>query len=124
MGKILVVDDDEMNLTMIGHALGKAGHEVITQHSGLCALAYLRDESADICLLDIEMPGMNGYICLDIMTDEGYMKPEDVAFMTATIDDEVLERKEQMGVLQCIKKPFLPDELTQIVAEMLEHKGV
>lgn len=124
MGKILVIDDDYMNLRMVEFALSKAGYEVATEHSGLTGISYMEDHPVDLVLLDLEMPIMDGYQALEIMKYDDMIKPENVAFMTATIDDDVLAKAKEMGVLQCIKKPFLPDELTQIVAKMLEHKGV
>ena len=59
--RILVVDDDNMNLTRTKIILGKE-YDVLTVDSGLDALTTLKNEKVDMVLLDIDMPGMNGKI--------------------------------------------------------------
>ena len=62
---VLVVDDDVMNLRMIEMTLKRKEYEVIKADSGQAALAFLQEESVDLILLDVEMPGMSGIETLD-----------------------------------------------------------
>ena len=57
--RILVVDDDNMNLARTRIILGKE-YDVVLADSGIEALAKLQNKKADMVLLDIDMPGMNG----------------------------------------------------------------
>lgn len=58
---ILVVDDDEQSRTMLRSTLTSAGYAVATAHDGESGLAALRDHSPDLVLLDMVMPGLNGW---------------------------------------------------------------
>ena len=58
--KILVVDDEEPIRDLLGWMLGDAGHTVHSAAAGLGALAFLRKNTVDIVLSDINMPGMDG----------------------------------------------------------------
>jgi two-component system cell cycle sensor histidine kinase/response regulator CckA len=62
MARILIVDDDEDVLEMLGHMVGAFGHEVLTARSGVEALDILDDTpSLDLLLTDVVMPGLNGF---------------------------------------------------------------
>ena len=58
--RVLVVDDDVMNLRMAEFILKKEDYEVCKAESGMECLLFLKDEKPDLILLDIEMPIMNG----------------------------------------------------------------
>ncbi len=59
---VIVVDDDISNLKIAGHILSRNGMRVTALKSGTALLNYLeKNESPDICLLDIKMPGMDGF---------------------------------------------------------------
>ena len=59
---ILVVDDDEMNLTRTRIILKKKDYDVLLANSGMEALQILKHKQVDLVLLDIEMPKMNGFV--------------------------------------------------------------
>ena len=61
MKTVLVVDDDSMNLKMASMILSRKGYAVQTASSGLECLRRLECKSADLVLLDVEMPGMDGF---------------------------------------------------------------
>ena len=74
--RILVVDDDEIVLEYLGRLIGKAGYEVITATSGEDALIALQRDFAQIVIIDIIMPGMDGLaLCRTIrrQTYSGYI---------------------------------------------------
>jgi len=63
-GHVLVVDDNKLNRMMLAHAVRDQGHQVTTAEEGQQALTLLRSEKDgpfDVILLDIMMPGMDGY---------------------------------------------------------------
>ena len=117
--RILVVDDDQMNIMRAKMILSKGEYEVLTADSGEAALGILAAEKVALVLLDIEMPGMSGIETLEQLraTEEGAKQA--VMFMTGTYDDEEQAHGERLGVLGCIQKPFLPPVLLEQVGEVL-----
>ena len=63
-GKLLVVDDNEMNRDMLSRRLLRRGHEVATANDGREALAAIAEDHFDVVLLDVTMPVMDGFECL------------------------------------------------------------
>lgn len=117
--KILVVDDDQMNLMRAKMILSKGGYEILTAESGQNALETVEQEAVDLLLLDIEMPGMSGVETLEKLraTDKGAALR--VLFMTGTYEAEQEEQGKRLGVLGCVKKPFLPAAILEQVSGIL-----
>lgn len=117
--KILVVDDDQMNIMRAKMILSKGGYEILTAESGEAALGCVARECPDLMLLDIEMPGMSGIETLETLraTENGATLP--VMFMTGTYEAEQEEQGKKLGVLDCVKKPFLPPVILEQVNKIL-----
>lgn len=117
--KILVVDDDQMNLMRAKMILSKGNYEVIMVDSGEAALNKLEEEAVDLVLLDIEMPGMNGITTLEKLraTEQGAALP--VMFMTGTYGEEEQAQGNRLGVKGCVQKPFLPQAILEQVGAVL-----
>lgn len=64
MARILIVDDSKVVRSMVQKALSKAGHEVEEVENAKEALEMIQQSPPDLCILDIEMPGMDGYSLL------------------------------------------------------------
>lgn len=113
--KILVVDDDAMNRKLAEVILKKGNYEVMQADSGAAALDMLSEARADLVLLDIRMPGMDGIETLRRirMSPEG--KDTKVLFLSACEDTAELEGADGLHVLGCVKKPFLPKDLLAAV---------
>ena len=111
MSKVLVIDDDAMNLKMAEFMLKKAGYEVLRAASGQEGIDLLKTEGADMVLLDVNMPEMDGYETLERIREDTSISDVKVFFLTATIDDEVQKKAEELSVISCINKPFKPDAL-------------
>lgn len=109
--KVLVVDDQEEILDLTATVLVSAGYEVVTVNSGAKALDLLGDERFDLTLLDIDMPGMNGWQTLRaIRSDDTLARLPVVMFsVNSRIEDKVEGLKE--GALDYLCKPFAVDEL-------------
>lgn len=118
--RILVVDDDQMNIMRAKMILSKGGYEVLTAASGEAALKTLEEEAVTLVLLDIEMPGMSGVETLEKLraTDTG--KDLAVMFMTGTYEEEQQEHGKRLGIIGCIQKPFLPPVILEQVSEALK----
>lgn len=116
---ILVVDDDAMNLRMAEFILEREGYIVCKAESGMECLNYLKDNIPDLILLDIEMPVMNGIKTLEIIKENPQLAFIPVMFLTAAADVGTVVEAKNLGVVDYIKKPFLPEELTKRVKTAL-----
>lgn len=115
MGKrILVVDDDNMNLRRTKIILGTQ-YDVFLAESGIEALEILKTEKMDMVLLDIEMPELNGIKTFERMKEFSSDIP--VIFLTASgLKDDVLSAL-KLGAVNYLKKPYLPQELIKRIAQ-------
>ncbi|WP_330587523.1 response regulator [Acutalibacter sp. 1XD8-36] len=115
--RILVVDDDEMNLTRTKIIL-KKNYDVLLASSGMDALHMLRHEKVDLVLLDIEMPKMNGFVTFQRMKE--FVEDVPVIFLTASgLEGDVVSAI-KMGAVNYLKKPFQPQELLKRVAQEIK----
>ena len=121
-GKILIVDDDATAAGTL-EAFLVDDFEVLVANSGEACLQVVQDFSPDLVLLDIEMPGMNGYeTCQNLQNDlDGQVMP--VIFISS--HDTLNERLKayESGGMDFITKPFDPDELL-LKAEKGDQAGV
>ncbi len=118
---VIVVDDDESNLKMAGHILSKAHMRVTAMKSGQALLNYIRDkEVPDLILLDIKMPGMDGFETLDALRklEKGKFVP--VIFLTADEKQGTEVKGLSLGAMDFIKKPFVPEVLNIRVRHMID----
>ena len=116
--RILVVDDDSMNLVRTKMILEKE-YEVVLAESGERALYLLRNEKIDLVLLDIAMPEMNGIETFERMKEYPVKVP--VIFLTASGHEDDVLSAIRLGAVNYLKKPFQPRELLKRVAKELEE---
>ena len=118
---VIVVDDDEQNLKMAGRILSRAHMRVTAMKSGEALIDYIREkEVPDLILLDVKMPGMDGFETLAGLRkmDKGKMVP--VIFLTADEKEDTEVRGLTAGAMDFIKKPFVPEVLTVRVRHMID----
>ncbi|MCX6284434.1 MAG: hybrid sensor histidine kinase/response regulator [Bacteroidetes bacterium] len=121
--KILAVDDNPKNLKVLAALLSPQNYQVDYAFSGPEAINILEAESYDLILLDIMMPGMDGYeTCVRIKSmSEHSLVP--VIFLTAKTDMASLNKAFTSGGVDYITKPFSPEELLARVRTHLELKS-
>lgn len=118
--RILVVDDDAMNLRIAEMVLKKDNYEVEKAASGEECLAFLQVAMVDLVLLDVEMPGMSGIEVLEAIRKKEQLASLPVMFLSAS---EEIGEKVEAGIYQAqgfIKKPFLPPMLLAEIKKVLE----
>ncbi len=108
---VLVVDDDPSNLRMASHILSGQQMRVSCLKSGNDALKFLQENRPDLILLDIHMPGMDGYETLHAVQGDPHTAGIPVIFLTADDDSGAEARGLQAGAMDFIKKPFVPEVL-------------
>jgi len=122
MGRLLVVDD-EVNVLKTYHRIFlDAGHEILYVASGEEALRKAPEFKPDIVLLDIMMPGMDGYeVCEELKADE-QTKEAEVIFVSAKGETTDRLRGYNVRSSDFLVKPFDPAELRAKIAVILERK--
>ena len=119
--KILVVDDQPANLRVVGMLLSRQGYQVVTADSGPKALEICETDPPDLVLLDMMMPGMDGFQVMEEMRAGAAPPSLPVVFVTAAQDRDLLLRAFDAGAVDYVTKPFLPEEL---LARVSAHVGL
>lgn len=107
--KVLVVDDEPDILLTVRLALELEGYDVVEAATGEEGLTLLRDECPDIVLLDLRLPGLDGFAVLERLPDQEPEVP--VIVISAHAAGATIKRAFDMGCRDFITKPFTPDEL-------------
>ena len=121
--RIVVVDDDAIILRGADSVLSGAGYRVTCLKSGKMLLDYMDKNPADMLLLDIRMPEMDGFEALQALRKrerEASKKATPVIFLTANDDGESETRGLSLGAMDFIRKPFVPEALKLRVSNLLE----
>jgi DNA-binding response OmpR family regulator len=121
MSRILIVEDEADIASLIGHYLQKAGHAVDVVTSGTVALQKMKAAPADLILLDLMLPGMDGLlVCQALRTDPSTAR---IPIIMLTARGEEAERIAglELGADDYVTKPFSPRELTARVGALLRR---
>ena len=121
-GKILVVDDNELNRDMLSRRLQRQGHQTELAENGRQALEMLRDKPFDLVLLDIMMPEMDGYAVLARMKEEASLRNIPIIMISAITEMDSVVKCIEMGAEDYLPKPFNPTLLRARVSASLEKK--
>lgn len=119
MKRILVIDDSPINLKLVTKALENT-YEVITYKSGNGALEYLEDNRVDLILLDVIIPDMDGFEIFAKVKQNEKNHNVPVAFLTAEEETETEIRGLEMGAVDFIRKPFVPQIMMHKINRILQ----
>lgn len=122
MEKILVVDDDEMNLKMAKFILEENGYIVITASSGMECLTILKSKSVDLILLDVEMPIMNGIKTLEHIRENKEFIQIPVMFLTADANEDTVIKAGKLDAAGYVKKPYMPQDFLERVKNVINAR--
>ncbi len=117
--RILVVDDQREILELTASVLAGAGYRAETSASGREALERLAEESFDLVLLDIDMPGMDGWETLRLLRADEQLSELRVAMFSVKGELKDKVHSLQEGASGYITKPFVVDELVARVERIL-----
>ena len=122
--RILCVDDGPLNLSLLEAMLSPRGYQVVTANSGPQALERIASEKIDICLLDVSMPGMDGFeVCRRIKADD-LSRNIPVVMITSYSDIDNRIRGIEAGAEDFISKPFNSAEVLARIKMLLEVKNL
>jgi len=117
----MVVDDQPANLRAVSALLVRSGYQVVTAGTGEEALQLAAEHVPDLLLLDMMMPGMDGFALLAQIKQHPPLLRLPVVFLTAAHDRELLLRAFDAGAVDYVTKPFMPEEL---LARVNAHVGL
>jgi len=120
--KILVVDDEQDVVTIIGKVLKKNGYEVITANDGLECIGKVESELPDLILLDNVMPNMDGQAVLSRLKASKKTEDIPVIMVTALADEEHINGAQKGGAVEYIVKPFGYNVLLEKIKQTLKSK--
>lgn len=108
---LLVVDDVQTNVLLLKALLGKEGYGILVANNGQEALEVIRNENPDLILLDVMMPGMDGFEVAERLKSEEFRCEIPIIFLTALDDTQSIVNGFKLGVGDFISKPFRKEEL-------------
>lgn len=118
---VLVVDDEPMARTLLRLMLVRAGFEVSEAENGFDALEKVEGNLPDLILLDVMMPGMDGFtVCQKVRAREETAELP-IIMLSAKTDSDSINRGLLVGATKYLTKPISPEELTKHVRSALNN---
>lgn len=121
-GRVLVVDDNEMNRDLLSRRVQRQGHTVTVAEDGVKALELMRQKPFDLVLLDIMMPNMNGYEVLEHLKADPNLRHLPVIVISALDDIDSAVKCIELGAEDYLHKPFNKVLLKARINNCLEKK--
>ena len=121
--KIIIVDDDEEYLEELEDLLASNGYEIVAFSNGESPMAEIQKIDPDLILLDLKMPGMNGFEIVRQMYKVFQKMHISIVLMSGYYDRDILgDFLHDYHVDSCISKPTYPQEILRIIDEILTQK--
>jgi DNA-binding response OmpR family regulator len=121
-GDILIVDDTPANIGVLHKTLEPHGHKIFISSSGIGALNFLENTIPDLILLDIMMPGLDGFETCEKIKENEKTKNIPIIFITAVSETEAIVKGFKLGAMDYITKPFRQEEVIVRVKNQLQLK--
>jgi PAS domain S-box-containing protein len=118
--KILLVDDNPENLVALEAVLESSDHDLVKANSGIEALRYLLEDDFAAILLDVKMPEMDGFETASLIRSRKRSQHTPILFLTAFKSDEQLYRGYDLGAVDFLFKPIVPEILQSKVAAFVQ----
>jgi CheY-like chemotaxis protein len=119
MAHILIIDDDVGVRGVLKAILERAGHEVAAGGDGAEGLQLAHERRPDLVLLDIEMPGMNGFDVCSLMKTDTALRMIPVVIMTGRPIAGIPGRARAVGAVDLLSKPFERESLIRKIGAYL-----
>jgi len=128
MARVLVIDDDRAVRTIIQATLEHEGFEVLVVGDGRTGIEVTKSENFDLLIVDVFMPGMDGFetirlvrehkpaLPIVVMSGQSFRPGSDPA-------PDYLSMATKLGAVRSLRKPFRARELLAVIAECLERSG-
>ena len=121
MPRVLVIDDEAPIRLLCRVNLEAAGMDVREASDGVVGLAAAQEDPPDAILLDVMMPGMDGWQVLEGLLEDERTQEIPIVFLTARAELRDQARGLELGGVDYVTKPFNPLELAPLVEDLLER---
>ena len=121
MTKVLVIDDEAPIRLLCRVNLEAEGMQVLEAADGPAGLETARSEKPDVVLLDVMMPGLDGWRVAEELLDDPRTESIPIVFLTARAELRDRARGIDLGGIDYVTKPFDPVELAPLVLDLLER---
>lgn len=119
MARVLIIEDNEQNLYLETFILQKNGHEVFQARTGEQGIALAAQTEPDLILLDIQLPGMDGYTVAEKLRRNPKIAATPIIAVTSYAMTGDRERVLEAGCTSYIEKPINPDTFNAEIAQFL-----
>lgn len=120
---VLVVDDEPMARTLLRLMLVRAGFDVVEAEDGFDALDKLKDGRPDVMILDVMMPGIDGFSVCETVRAAPSTAQLPIIMLSAKTDLESVNKGLRLGADKYLTKPISPEELTRQVRDVLQQQA-
>jgi len=120
-GRVLVAEDDEISASILVHKLKKEGLEVLRFNNGQDACTAALEQVPDLVILDVKMPGLDGFEVLDRLRKEARFAKTPIVMLTSMGQEADVVRGFSLGADDYVLKPFSPVELSARVRRLLRR---
>jgi two-component system alkaline phosphatase synthesis response regulator PhoP len=117
--RILVADDEPALLRLLEFVLGRRGYIIQGVTNGNAAVEILRTESPDLVILDVMMPGLDGYEVLTYIRETAHLEGLPVVMLTARAQLDDIQLGLSLGADAYLAKPFDPEDLLSVVESLI-----
>ncbi|HET8710592.1 MAG TPA: response regulator, partial [Spongiibacteraceae bacterium] len=121
---VLIVDDEPLNRFLIAEALAGDNYHIVEANSGEAAIEYMRNNNADLILLDIDMPGMGGIKACEAIRALPHAKLVPITMVTGLDDNASIEHAFECGATDFLTKPVNWVLMRQRVRFILRHGDI
>jgi two-component system cell cycle response regulator DivK len=118
--KVLIIEDNEQNLYLVTFLLESKGFEVIPARDGYSAIDLIKTVNPDVVLLDIQLPGMDGFEVLSVIRDLPQFAQIPIIAVTSHAMAGDRERMLKAGCTDYIEKPIDPDSFVNQIEKNLD----
>jgi CheY-like chemotaxis protein len=121
--RVLIVDDEEDALAMLGDRLESAGYFVLKASDGKQAISIAREANPDLILLDIVMPEMDGIETSRVLHEDPATRNIPIVFLTCLVKKDEEKQREVIGGRQFLAKPYDSEHLLSTVDKYARKSG-
>lgn len=122
MGKILLVDDHPDILRLLEMSLKPGDYTIFSATDGLAALEAVQRERPDLVILDVKMPGLDGYRVLHRIKSDPELRETVVVMLTVHDQPEDMALGLDIGADYYLSKPFRPSDVCELVHRIFETR--
>jgi DNA-binding response OmpR family regulator len=120
---IMLIDDSSTNNLLYENILSEEGYDIIVCEGAASALKRMEKDVPDLILLDLMMPGMDGFSFIEKKNSNINWRNIPVLMLTARIDSQSENKAYKMGVLEYLIKPIGISEITAKIKKIIEENS-